>query len=313
MRFQVLSGAFLKVSLASLASLASLVLLAGCSSSQSTEPLTEVASGATGLFNVSIDHADTERSTLLYVPESYDAATAHPLVLNFHGFGGTSSDQIEWADMRPLAEREGVVLLYPQGTLLEGSSHWNAADLGGDNKSEADDVGFVVELLAQVQERYNIDSNRVYIMGYSNGSFFSYYLACSASEYFAGVASVSGTMIDDSCTPTHPMPMINLHGTQDSVVAYDGSSLYPGVDSVLDFWVGFNQTETDPTMETLTDGNRTVEHYVYAARDTGVSVEHYKVVDGQHVWFDMTLNNQDTGELIWSYLSPYSLDSLIQQ
>jgi polyhydroxybutyrate depolymerase len=289
------------------------VCFAGCSSNEPTETLMGMEEGSTGLFNVGIDHAGTERTTLLYVPESYDETVSHPLILNFHGFGGTSAEQLDWADMRPLAERDGVVLLYPQGTLLEGNSHWNAEDLGGDNKSETDDIGFVLELIAQLEGRYNIDSNRVYIMGYSNGSFFSYYLACSASEYFAGVASVSGTMLDDSCTPTHPMPMINLHGTQDSVVAYDGASVYPGVDSVMSFWVGFNQTETEPTLETLMDGSRAVEHYVYAAGEVGVAVEHYKVVGGQHVWFDMTLSNQDTGELIWSYLSPYSLDSLIQQ
>jgi len=304
MRYLVLSGSIFMTSLAS---------VTACSSNESTEPLGDVVDGASGLFNVSIDHAGTERTTLLYVPESYDAATAHPLILNFHGFGGTSNDHLQWADMRSLADRDGVVLLYPQGTLLEGSPHWNAADPGGDNKSEADDVGFVVELITQLQDQYNIDSNRIYIMGYSNGSFFSYYLACSASEYFAGVASVSGTMLDATCGATHPMPMINIHGTQDSVVAYDGGSEYPGVESVLDFWVGFNQADTEPTMETLTDGSRTVEHYVYAARESGVAVEHYKVVGGEHVWFDMTLNGQDTGELIWSYLSPYSLDSLSQQ
>jgi polyhydroxybutyrate depolymerase len=304
MRYLVLSGSIFMTSLAS---------VTACSSNESPEPLGDVVDGASGLFNVTIDHAGTERTTLLYVPESYDAATGHPLIVNFHGFGGTSSDHLQWADMRPLAERDGVVLLYPQGTLLDGSPHWNAADPGGDNKSEADDVGFVVELITQLQDQYNIDSNRIYIMGYSNGSFFSYYLACSASEYFAGVASVSGTMLDATCGATHPMPMINIHGTQDSVVAYDGGSEYPGVESVLDFWVGFNQADTDPTMETLTDGSRTVEHYVYAARESGVAVEHYKVVGGEHVWFDMTLNGQDTGELIWSYLSPYSLDSLSQQ
>lgn len=287
--------------------------MVGCSSTEPSEPLTDITDAATGLFNVSIDHGGTERTTLLYVPESYDATTAYPLILNFHGFGGTSNDHLQWADMRPLADRDGVVLLYPQGTLLDGSPHWNAADPGGDNKSEADDVGFVVELITQLQDQYNIDSNRIYIMGYSNGSFFSYYLACSASEYFAGVASVSGTMLDDTCGATHPMPMINIHGTQDSVVAYDGGSEYPGVESVLDFWVELNQTEATPTIETLMDGSRTVEHHVYAAGESGVSVEHYKVIGGEHVWFDMTLNDQDTGELIWSYLSPYSLDSLTQQ
>ena len=59
--------------------------------------------------------------------------------------------------------------MFPQGTELDGDSHWNAADFV-DNKSEADDKGFVIELIEQMGRAYNIDLDRVYTTGYRNGN-----------------------------------------------------------------------------------------------------------------------------------------------
>ena len=70
-----------------------------------------------------------------------------PVLLNFHGFGGNAKDYINYeSDFRDVAEQEGVILVYPQGSLLSGFSHWNAAPMAEDNKSNTDDIGFI-ELL----------------------------------------------------------------------------------------------------------------------------------------------------------------------
>ena len=63
---------------------------------------------------------------IIYVPDSYDETSEVPLMLNFHGYGGTANQQLKFADMRPLADMENFILVYPQGTLLDGDPHWNA-------------------------------------------------------------------------------------------------------------------------------------------------------------------------------------------
>ena len=118
---------------------------------------------------------------------SSSGASAVPLLFNFHGFGGEASDQMSWADFRPLADEHGFILVYPQGTELEGYTHWNSALPSGDNKSTADDFGFVIALIDQISTSHNIDAERVYASGYSNGGFMAMALACHHGERFAAV------------------------------------------------------------------------------------------------------------------------------
>ena len=72
-----------------------------------------------------LSHNDETREYILYVPNSYDGTTDVPLMFNFHGFGGSASWYMDDADMRALADSENFILVYPQGTCLDGSSHWN--------------------------------------------------------------------------------------------------------------------------------------------------------------------------------------------
>lgn len=252
-------------------------------------------------------HDGETREYIIYVPASYDGTTEMPLFFNFHGFGGNAPDFMNEADMRPLAESEGFILVYPQGACLDGFSHWNAALDTPDNKSDVDDLGFMEALLVHLSANYAIDEERVYTCGYSNGAFFSYALACYLSDNIAAIGSVSGTALDvgSTCTPSHPTAMINLHGTSDGVVPYNGGDA-PGIQSVLDFWTGYNNTNT--TAVITTEGN--IEHQLYTDGDNGVAVSHYKINGGDHVWFDINFQGASSEELIWNFVSDYDVNGL---
>ena len=287
-----------------------MVLLLACNRNT---PLSEITPGATGQMSLAIEHNDTVRTFILYVPESYDGTQAVPLFFNFHGFGGTSEGQMEWADMRPVADTGNFILVYPQGTNLDGTPHWNTSEPSGDNKSSADDWGFIDYLIDQIGLTYSVDTTRIYAAGYSNGGFFSYSLGCFMGERFAAVGSVSGTMLDDSyqaCEPTHPMGMINIHGTRDSVVPYEGGTGYTAITDVVNWWVNYNGANTTPTETSLSDGGTTIERYSYAAGDNGVGIEHYKVIGGEHVWFDEDFDGKSLGQVIWDYMSQYDTSGL---
>ena len=263
---------------------------------------------------LTLQHDGLTREYLLYVPDIYDGSSTVPLMLNFHGFGMTATEQQTWTDMRDIADVENFILVYPQGTSLDGYPHWNAGLDTPGNKSDADDFGFVDAMIVELSAEYNIDPKRIYACGYSNGAFFSYALACFSSDKIAAIGSVAGTMLEESyqqCSPSHPTPMINLHGTQDFVVPYTGSGegLTPIVD-VIDYWVGYNNTQTTPTVNSVSDRGLTIEHYQYANGDNGVEVEHFKIVGGDHVWFEMDYQGSGTSQLIWDFVSRFDIDGL---
>ena len=254
----------------------------------------------------SIVHDGFNREFVLYIPNSYDGTSSVPLMFNFHGFGGSASNYMLEADMRSLAEADTFILIYPQGSCLDGLSHWNACPLGGDNKSNADDFGFIESMITEISSHYNVDMERIYATGYSNGGMMAYGLANYKSDLIAAVASVSGVMLDCTGTKSHPMPVVHLHGTSDDVFPYNGSSDYNSVQSTLDHWINFNNTVLTPTV--TSDNN--IEHYVYNQGDRSVSVEHYKFIGGDHVWFSATYHDQSTSDLVWNFVSRYDINGL---
>jgi len=257
-----------------------------------------------------IIHDGINREYVLYIPNSYDGTSSVPIMLNFHGFGGSASDFMLDADMRFLAETDTFLLVYPQGSCLNGSSHWNACPNGGDNKSTADDFGFVESIINQLSTQYNVDLERVYAAGYSNGGMMAYGLANHKSELIAAVASVSGSMLDCTGPTSHPMPVIHLHGTSDGVIPYTGSSDWNSAQNTLDHWINFNNTTANPTVSSANSGGITIEHYVYDQGDSSVSVEHYKYIGGDHVWFSSAYQGKSTSELVWDFVSRYDINGL---
>jgi polyhydroxybutyrate depolymerase len=245
-------------------------------------------------------HDGLNREYVLYIPNSYDGTSAVPLLVNFHGFGGSASEFMSYADMRSLAESDTFILVYPQGSCLDGSSHWNACPLGGDNKSNSDDFGFVESMINEISSQYNVDMERIYAAGYSNGGMMAYGLANYKSDLIAAVASVSGAMLDCVGSTSHPMPVVHLHGTD------NGSSDWNSAQSTLVHWINFNNTDLTPTV--TSDNN--IEHYVYGQGDSLVSVEHYKYIGGGHVWFSTTFQGQNTSELVWNFVSRYDINGL---
>ncbi len=270
-----------------------------------------------------VTHAGLDRQYIIYVPGSYTPGTPAPLVLNFHGYGSNALEQMFYGDFRPIADTAGFLIVHPQGTLdLIGGTHWNV----GWDASSVDDVGFTIALIDSLSAMYNIDPERIYSTGMSNGGFFSYKLACELSERIAAIASVTGSMNVNqtaTCDPEHPMPVMEIHGTADGTVQYEGTFLFASIESVLEYWVGFNDCDATPIVEQLADTDPndgcTVEHQRYPNGTLGVEVEHYKIINGGHTWpgaaFIIGVTNQDMGasKEIWRFFSKYDINGLIDQ
>ena len=300
--------------------LCGVLLLAACTSSSDeintddddTDTQNNYPDPEYGLTDQSLDHNGLTRTYQLYVPDAYDGSQAVPLMINMHGYGGRSNGQLNTADMRALADRDNAILVYPQGALLDGDPHWNTAPLGGDNKSDVDDIGFFNALLDALSANYAIDTGRVYATGYSNGGDMTYTLACYLTDRVTGIAPVSGNMGSDPeayCQPSHPTPVMIVHGTGDGIRPYNG---YPGylepIEDTLSFWGAQNQITAQPTESSFTDGGQQVERREYTGGQGGVEMRLYKVINGQHVWFDFEDEGVEATELIWNFLLGFDQD-----
>ena len=270
-------------------------------------------------INASITHDGIQRNYILYIPEIYDGNTAVPLILNFHGFGSNAAQQMFYGDFRDIADTEGFLLVHPEGTTFIGNQFWNVGFPG--ISSTIDDVGFTEALIDELATLYAIDLDRVYATGMSNGGFMSFLLACQLSEKIAAVASVTGSMTQDTfddCNAQRPTPVLQIHGTEDDVVLYDGNTLSIPIADVISYWVDYNNCETTPTTTTFPDidpsDGSTIEHSVYEDGDNGITTEHMKVIGGGHTWPGSVINtggtNQDIDASmeIWLFFSRFDIN-----
>lgn len=269
-------------------------------------------------LNKTITHDGGTREYIIHIPGSYDGSSDVPLLFCFHGYTSSANTIMSYSKFNTISNNNGFIVVYPQGTLLDGNTHWNVG--GWTLNSTTDDVGFTDALLDTLINDYSIDIKKVYSTGMSNGGYMSFLLACQLSDRFAAIASVTGSMTIqtyNACSPTHPMPVMQIHGTADGTVPYNGSSSWTkSISSVLTYWTTNNNCNTSPTNtlieNTNTSDGSTVEHIVYSNCTNCARVEHYKVIGGDHdwpgVWGNMDIN---ASNLVWEFLSKYDINGLI--
>ena len=167
------------------------------------------------------------REYQLHVPPRYDPRTPAPLVLNLHGAAGNARWQMRQTNMNQLSDREGFLIVYPEGTPGQVSSArtWNAGRCcGRAHEKGVDDVAAIAAILDDVSSRYCVDPDRVYAAGMSNGGMMVLRLACELSSRLAAVASVAGALVVDRCAPSRPVSVMLVHGSADAVVPPAGGA-----------------------------------------------------------------------------------------
>lgn len=269
-------------------------------------------------INGTITSGGIIRTYILYVPAMYNAANPTPLVFNFHGYGSNSQQQMYYGDFRGIADTANFIIVHPQGLSSGGNTGWNNF---GTVASASIDLNFVSDLIDTLSAQYNINSTRIYSTGMSNGGFMSYDLACFLSSRFAAIASVTGSMMPShvsACNPSHPLPVMQIHGTTDPTVSYNGASIgSTHIDSLVKFWVNFNNCNSTPVFTPVpnisTTDNCTAEHYVYNGGNAGSTVEFFKIINGGHSWpgsvYPVSSNtNKDfnASKEIWRFFCRYN-------
>ncbi|MCT6698056.1 alpha/beta hydrolase family esterase [Rheinheimera sp. 4Y26] len=169
-----------------------------------------------------------QRQYLLYIPKSLPAGEFVPLVLFFHGGGGHMTHAARSYGWRQTAEREGFVVAFPNGySRFPGGrfASWNAGNCCGDARDkQINDIAFVKDVLADIQQQLPIDQNRIFATGMSNGGMLAHRLACDMAGTFRAIAAVAGTDNTVLCQPARPVSVLHIHALDDSHVLFAGGA-----------------------------------------------------------------------------------------
>ncbi len=246
------------------------------------------------------------RTYRVYVPAMYDGSVPVPVVFNFHGLGSTMTQQEAYGDFRKIADTANFIIVLPQGLPTNMIAFTqNAFDLFFTTARSKPDIDFVDHLIDSIKAHYNINAGRIYSTGMSNGGFMTYEMACKLSGRFAAFASVCGSMQAQhftSCNAVHPTPFMEIHGTTDGVVKYDGTPgstfiAFTHIDTLVKHWVQYNNCNMTPVIDTIADDPNPIDsaravHYVWSGG--AAPVELYKIIGGSHSWPNPTIASKGT-------------------
>jgi len=200
----------------------------------------------------------------LVAPATLDPRKTYPLVLVLHGWGGTSERIERYYDLDRLVDERGFVVAYPEGTEENHRRHfwgghrrfWNATDACCNfYGASVDDVAYLDAVIDDVSAHYRIDAKRVFVMGLSNGGYMSHRYACDRASRVAAIVSQAGAMWADTtrCKPSEPVAVLQIHGTSDEMVAYNGmpygahgESRLPSAHQSASAWASFDHCNATP-------------------------------------------------------------------
>lgn len=166
-----------------------------------------------------------ERRALLHAPGRPGPL---PLVIALHGTGGSPRLMASISGLSKLADARNFLVAYPQALGKTGSEDpvlgaaWNSGPgLGCPAFADADDVGFLRELVKEIARRHPVDPARVHLCGISNGGRMAYRMALEAPE-LASIAVVSGAWSGGAAKPARSVSTLIFHGTADDYIPYGG-------------------------------------------------------------------------------------------
>lgn len=245
-----------------------------------------------------------DRPAMFSVPRDYDPAEPAPLLILLHGFGASGPLQDLYFNTQLRASQHGMLLVYPDGTEnRDGSLFWHAPETCCNPVDESpDDVAYIVSLIEEMDELFNVDRGRVYLYGHSNGAFMSYRVACEAPEEITAIVSLAGaTPLDDlDCSPSLATSVLQIHGTNDERIPLEGGEIFgvpfPSVADTVGRHAAIagcgEAVDGDAFEFTYPEGTQT-QVSRYEDCDDGLGVELWTIEDGGHVpglRFDATDN-----------------------
>lgn len=260
--------------------------------------------------NPAVSKGSSQRSYLVHLPVGYNGMQPMAVVLAFHGHGGDASGEESDTGFSKLADQDDFIAVYPQGLLDDQNLPFWASigplDFG------IDDALFVSNLLTQLQDNFCVDAQRIYATGFSNGGGMSGFLACKLAGRIAAFAPASGNYyaLPGGCHPGRAVPILEIHGTADSVVPYAGISAQqnpqwplPSIPQWLQDWATRDGCTQGPLLF-MQKPEVTGEHWIGCRGNA--TVIHYRLEGVGHS-LPSSIGGEETAVLLWNFFQAHPL------
>lgn len=265
----------------------------------------------------SFDFENQTRQYGVFLPKNYDDTDSFPLVIYLHSYGWTPEQGMNYTGLNSIADKFNFIIAYPYAkpnwnSGIEENSKWPTP--------QNNDVGFIDAMIDTLSSNYNINLDRIYACGFSNGGFMAYKLACVLGHRFAAIASVGGVISNNTmavCDTLSTMPILHIHGTKDSFVPIEGKDGWKTIDKTLNYWVNINncvQIDTTNIPDINNMDGCTVEKISFTSCSDNNNIIFYKIINGGHSWPGATKDlkwaaprNMDinAGVVIWDFFKDY--------
>lgn len=255
-----------------------------------------------------LHHGNYIRSFELFVPESFSPEHRYPVLLVFHGGGGTAKGMVRHTRGRfnRLASQNGFAVVYPQG-FKKGWNDGRCDTINFAAEMNIDDVGFIEKILEDLDSKFLVDKEKVFACGISNGGFMVQRLAFEIPEKIKGIAVVAANLSEvqaEKDFPAKAVPVLFINGTEDPLVPYNGGHVIVfrqkrgkvlSMEKTIETWKRINGCEKLMESEAIPDTDKTDGCRVYKTNWTNPYNEFARVValkieGGGHTWPGATKN-----------------------
>ena len=242
------------------------------------------------------------RKTLTYVPKNEEKSPA--LVISLHGMNqdpGVQQNQTQW---NALADTEGFIVTYPLGN----NRMWDTSGMG--------DVKFVEAVMKDMELKHNVDKNRIYLSGFSMGSWLGYHCLETLGDKIAAFGPVSGVDIGKQPRANRMVPIMHIHGTADNVFKYTGDPYhmaggYPSIEEYVKKWAAYEGCDASnpqvirpyPAGRNTANDTRTIYNNV----NDDVEVNLISI-DGKGHWHSNDPNGVNSTQELWNFFKHHQLN-----
>ena len=269
--------------------------------STATSPSSPATKLTAGDHTRTIAVGDLQRRYRVHVPKKYDATNPTPVVIVFHGGGGNPESMVRLSGMNAKSDEAGFIVGYPYGSGLDperGLTFNGGECCAYAMQNEIDDAGFTRTLLGDLAKVANVDANRVFATGLSNGGIMSHYVASELSDRIAAIAPVGGPLMMEAPNAKRPVPVMHFHGTGDEFAPFKGGfgkgalgragvTEFRSVDHTIQSWVKANGCKPEPEVVALPDkaddGMKSTRKTWSGGKD-GSEVVLIEIENGGHTW-----------------------------
>lgn len=242
------------------------------------------------------------RKTLTYVPKNVEKSPA--LVISLHGFNQDPEFQQNQTQWNALADTEGFIVTYP----LANNKMWDTNGMG--------DVKFVEAVMKDMELKHHVDKNRIYLSGFSMGSWLGYHCLETLGDKIAAFGPVSGVDIGKQPRANRMVPIMHIHGTADDIFKYTGDPYhmaggYPSIEEYVKKWAAYEGCDTSnpqvirpyPAGSIGPKATRTIYNNV----NDDVEVNLISI-DGVGHWHSNDPNGVNSTQELWNFFKRHQLN-----